>query len=317
MAEASGRRWLTAAIGVAVGGMLLFAITRSLDWGEVGRTLGSSRPALLLPIGLLLAIHYALKGLRWHALLARKVDVGRPLAIRLTMVGFLMNNVVPFRLGELGRPYLLSANHPRAPLPFAVATVFGDKLFDLAAVILCLLVASLALELPPEAAGGILLLSAVCVTAGGAAVVAARWRPGRLFDGPLGGILSSFADGLATVSSPRVAALALGYTVVSFALLAGAMLLTLAMLGLPADPLACVFVLGMIGIGFMIPAAPTNAGNYHYFAAQALVLSGLAGEEPAFAFALVAHGAQVAVVTLLGLLSLIGLDWRPSRLRSR
>ena len=317
MGEPGRRRWLAAAMGVAVGGGLLFLITRSLDWREVGRTLETSRPALLLPITLALAAHYLLKGLRWHALLARRVAVGRPLAIRLTMVGFLTNNVVPFRLGELGRPYLLSANHSAAPLPFAVATVFGDKLFDLAAVIACLLVASLALELPPYAARGILLLSTICVTAGVGALVAARWRPRWLERGPLGGALSSFADGLATVSSPRTAALALAWTLGSFVLLALAMLLTLRMLGLPADPMACVFVLGMIGIGFMIPSAPTNAGNYHYFAAQALVLSGLATGDPAFAFAVVAHGSQVAVVTVLGLLSLVGLDWRPSRIRTQ
>ncbi len=317
MAEGRGGRWLQAAIGLAVGGLLLFLITRTLDWREVGDTLAESRPALLLPIGLLLAVHYGLKGLRWHTLLARRVDVGPWMAIRLTMVGFLMNNVVPFRLGELGRPYLLSANHPRAPLPYAVATVFGDKLFDLAAVILCLLVASLTLELPPYAGKGILLLTAVCGVAGGAALAAARWRPRWLFDGPLGGALSSFADGLATVSSPRTAALALAYTVGAFVLLAAAMALTLQMVGLPADPMACVFVLGMIGIGFMIPSAPTNAGNYHYFASHALVLAGVAGEDRAFAFAVVAHGAQVAVVTGLGLLSLIGLDWRPRGIRSR
>lgn len=310
MAESRSRRWLQAGIGLLVGALLLFLISRTLDWGEVGQTLAGSRPALLVPIALAVAAHYALKGLRWHALLSSKVAVPPLLAMRLTMVGFLLNNVIPFRIGELGRPYLLSANRPGVPLTFALATLLGDKLFDLAVVILCLGVASLALPLPPFASRGILVLSVICAGIGLAALVAARWRPSWLASGRPGDALSAFADGLATASSPRAAALALLYTIASFALLALSMLLTLQMLGLDPDPMACVFVLGMIGIGFMIPAAPTNAGNYHYFATQALVLGGLATQEPAFAFALIAHGTQVAVVTVLGLLSLIGLGWR-------
>ncbi len=311
MAESRGRRWLQAGFGLAVGGVLLFLISRKLDWGEVGETLAASRPALLVPIALLVAAHYVLKGLRWHALLSARVSVPPLLAMRLTMVGFLLNNVIPLRIGELGRPYLLSANRPGVPLPFAVATLLGDKLFDLGAVVLCLAAASLALPLPPYAGEGIAVLTLICAAIGAGAVLAARWRPAWLARGPLGGALSGFADGLATASSPRAAALALAYTLASFALLALSMLLTLQMLGLQPDPWACIFVLGMIGIGFMIPAAPTNAGNYHYFATQALVLSGLTTEEPAFAFAVVAHGTQVAVVTVLGLASLVGLDWSP------
>lgn len=312
MADRRASRWAGAAVGIAVGVLLLVLVVRGLDWGAVGRALANSRPALLVPIAATLATHYALKGLRWSVLLSSRVRVSPLLAMRLTMVGFLMNNVVPFRIGELGRPYLLSANAAGVKLPFAVATVLGDKLFDLVAVILCLLVASLAVPMPPYAARGILLLTTLCVGVGAAGAIAARRRQRREGAGSARSALASFADGLATVSSVRVAVVGMLLTAASFALLALSMFLTLRMLGLDGDWMTCVFVLGMIGIGFMIPSAPTNAGNYHYFASQALVMSGVAGADPAFAFALVAHFAQVAVITVAGLVSLIGVDWRRS-----
>ena len=121
--------------------------------------------------------------------------------------------------------------------------------------------------------------------------------------------VASFADGLATVSSVRVTAAASAHTAIAFALLLVSSALTMAMVGLPIDWVACLLVLGAVGVGFLLPSPPAHAGTYHFFASQALVVAGAAEAEAAFAFALVAHTSQLAVVALAGLASLVGLDW--------
>jgi uncharacterized protein (TIRG00374 family) len=329
-AEKGSRRGSLLRLGISLGiaGVFLALVLRDLDWEELVRLLSSSRVELLAPVLVLLVLHYALKGLRWRALLAEELAVSRLLAIRLVFVGFLMNNFLPARAGELGRPYLLTANHPEARFSFALATMLGVKLFDLLFVVLCLLASALVLELPPFAHRGILFLSVAALVALATGVVAARWverdrrREGR---GLLLGLLERalgprapkahdaalhFAAGLATMSRPRAFLAASGYTAASFVLLAVALLLCLEMVHVEGGLEHTVFVMGMIGIGFTIPAPPTGAGNYHWFASQALLLAGVAGQEEAFAFALVAHLTQVIANSAGGLVSLVGLRWK-------
>jgi len=318
MADRRTASVLRALGGLIVGAGLLALLAWRLEWAEVGRVLSRSRPLLLLPIASAVLAHYVLKGLRWHTLLANDVSVKPWLAIRLTLVGFLFNSVTPARIGELGRPYLLSANRPAVSLPFAVATVLADKLFDLAAVLGCLLIVAASLPLPEAFRRGILLL-VVAIALGAAVVLTAVWWrrswAARLASRPsvASRALVAFADGLATISSLRVGLLAGLYTLGSFALLWLSMVLVTVMLGLEVGGMACVFVLGAVGVGFMIPSPPTHAGTFHYFAAQALILAGAAEAEAAFAFALVAHATQVAVVGIFGAACLAGLDWRLGR----
>ncbi len=328
MAGSSRRTWLRLGVSLVIAAGFLALVVRGLDWQGVAEVLRASRTELLAPVVLLLVAHYALKGLRWRALLAEEIEVPRLLAVRLVFVGFLMNNFLPARAGELGRPYLLAANHPGARFSFALATMLGVKLFDLLFVVLCLLASALVLELPPYAHTGILVLSGASLIALVTGVVAARWveadrrRDGRgrlygLLERALGGRAPQayetalhFAAGLATMSRPRAFLAACGYTAASFALLAVALLLCMELVHVPGGLEHTVFVMGMIGIGFTIPAPPTGAGHYHWFASQALLLTGIAEPEAAFGFALIAHLTQVVANSAGGLLSLIGLRWK-------
>jgi len=326
-----GAGWLKTLLGLAIGLGLIALIALRMDWARVFDTLAACRALLLLPLALCVALHYVLKGLRWRVLLRGqgRPETGRVLAVRLTLVGFLANSVIPLRLGELSRPYLLSANRPGVSFSWALATVVGDKLFDLLLTLICLLAASSALVLPVHGAAGIAALAGIC---GGIAVlglVAAWWRrrAAERFETPgpppvapessrmrtwAAAAARHFADGLAAISSLRRAATALGYSLASFALLAAAMMLAMATVNLEASLPTALLVIGMVGIALVLPGPPTHLGSYHFFAAQALIIAGAADQETAFAFAVIAHLAQVAVVGVLGAISLIGLDWRPA-----
>ena len=328
-AVSGGRRravaWLP---GVLVAGALLAFIARRLDWGEVGALLADSRPDLLVPAAVLLAVHYAVKALRWRALMgvvetedgARRVPVG--VAVRLTYIGFLMNNFFPARVGELGRPYLLSKDQRGVSFSFALATVLGSKLFDLLFTILCLLSAALMVTLPDVARTGITVLSIFGLIGFALGLAAARWREQTtaLFQKlvrPLGARADAltrgadhFLAGLATLVVPARFFVATGWTVVAFSLMGVVLWLCLHAVGVGGSAADSVFVMGMLGVGFAIPSPPTHAGTYHFFAVQAVVLTGLASNEAAFSFAVVAHALQVAVVTLCGLASTVGTDWR-------
>ncbi len=328
MASSTRGKIVRMVVSLLIAGLFLFLVVRGLDWAGVAEVLRTSRVELLAPVLVILFLHYALKGLRWRVLLSEEIEVPRLLAVRLVFVGFLMNNFLPARAGELGRPYLLTANVPDARFSFALATMLGVKLFDLLFVVLCLLASALVVELPPFAHTGILVLSVAVLVAMATGIVAARWveldrrREGRgklfgLLERVVGGrapkvyeIALHFASGLATMSRPRAFLAACGYTAASFAMLAVALVWCMDMVHIDGSYQHTVFIMGMIGIGFTLPSPPTGAGNYHWFASQALLLAGLAEPEAAFSFALIAHLTQVIANSAGGLLSLIGLDWK-------
>jgi uncharacterized protein (TIRG00374 family) len=314
--------------GILVGALFLALVARRIEWTGVGDILASSRLELVAPIVLLLLVHYVLKGFRWRVLLSGTADVRPWLAVRLTMVGFFMNNVFPARLGELGRPYLLAANHPEVSFSWALATVVGDKLFDLVVIILFLCTCAVLLTLPGYVLTGVAVLAIAAAAGLATGGIAYRWQrhvsaggeegalAGRLLRlaGPrreaLRNAVLGFAQGISTVWSARRSAMALALSLSAFACLAGVVYLSMAMVHVEGSVVSSLFVIGMTGIGFTIPSPPTNAGNFHFFAATAIMLALDVTAEEAMAFALVSHIIQVLVVSLAGAAAMAGLDWR-------
>jgi uncharacterized protein (TIRG00374 family) len=98
-----------------------------VDWREVLSALSQAEYKYLLfgiPVYLLA---YCFRALAWQALLEGEVSFGR---VFLTMhAGYLLNNLLPFRLGELGRAFLLG----RTGLGFwrVFSTILIERAFDM------------------------------------------------------------------------------------------------------------------------------------------------------------------------------------------
>ena len=93
--------------GIAISLALLAALVWEIDPARVLQALGRSRfewlPFILLP----LAADLAARTIRWHVILARPPRPGYRETFRYLVIGYLANNVLPVRLGELVRAHLL------------------------------------------------------------------------------------------------------------------------------------------------------------------------------------------------------------------
>lgn len=97
-----------------------------------------------------------LRTLRFAALVSHHVSLWNMLAVNA--VGFLAITVVPFRLGEVVRPYLLTEKH-EVPFGDGVAATVVERLLDLFALLMLLAAAS-AVDVPQRVVvGGIDLLA--------------------------------------------------------------------------------------------------------------------------------------------------------------
>lgn len=113
--------------GILISLVALVIILLLVDWQDVLTALQQAQYRYLflgLPVYL---VAYAFRALAWRALLMEEVSFKR---VFLTMqTGYLLNNVLPFRLGELGRAFLLG----RAGLGFwrVFSTILIERAFDM------------------------------------------------------------------------------------------------------------------------------------------------------------------------------------------
>ena len=107
MSRRIGTGLVRGGIGILVSIACLFLVLRGVDLGRTADLLGGARPAwLLLAVAGILADLF-FRALRWQILVApiRRVPLRRLSAYML--VGYLANNVLPARLGELVRSHYL------------------------------------------------------------------------------------------------------------------------------------------------------------------------------------------------------------------
>lgn len=307
------RRRSALLFGLLVSGVSALVVVRGVDAGEVTATVRSADLGLLLLAAGVGASGNGVRAVRWGLLLGERPFAGIRVLFDATMIGYLANNVLPARLGELVRIYVLR-RIAATPIPRAAATVVAERVLD--ALLVLGMVGAVALFVPlPEAmvrAGRLLGL----VIAGATVLLfALAWRGADLAQafgadprgGPLPGrftgALARFSDGLRVWRGGSHAAGVLALSLGLWALeLAGVALAMRALdLELPLAAPLCVLV--AVSLSSLVPSAPGGVGTYELFVAS--VVAGFAVDPSrALGLALLLHVLALVTTTGLGALSL-------------
>jgi glycosyltransferase 2 family protein len=298
------------ALGLALSALFLWLASRGIRWVEVWHILSAARYWLMIPVVALTMLAYLVRAWRWQFLLS---GVGRiPLGSLWSsiMIGFMGNNVLPARLGELLRAHSLgrSAGVSRST---ALASVVVERILDIGVLLLVFGVFLLWHRLPPGIGrwGGILLVLSAPVLAFLILFelrpepvwrLAQRFLPARLRL-PLRVVAMNFRDGLGVLRRPVPLLAGIGLSLVMWSILVGVVVLSLAALRLTAPLGAAPVVLVVIAIGTMIPAAPGYIGTLQAAGTLALVQYGVP-QTSAFSFTVLYHAGQWLPVTVVGLI---------------
>jgi uncharacterized protein (TIRG00374 family) len=321
------RVWL----GLAVSLVCLWLVFQSLEPAALGAALAQTNFLYVLPA---LGVYFFgvwLRSLRWKLLLApaiRALDAdpatrdtasAAPLSpstgrlFRVMVIGFTVNNLLPARLGEVARAYLLWRGERIEP-GATVATIVLERVLD--GLTLCAFagIAALIVPFPPDLqraawiTAGIFLVATIGLVGFllaprpfvALAVFLLRLLPERFAH--LGErLVYSFVDGLAVLRQGPALAAVLALSVGAW--LAEATMYYVIMLGFPfpARPEAALLGAAAANIGTMIPSSPGYVGTFD-LPLQA-VLTQVFGVPLAQAtsYTLVLHAALVVPVVLLGL----------------
>ena len=313
------RRAAQVTAGLAISGGALWLTLRGKDLGAIWRAALAADYRYLAPYFLFLVAIHLTRTVRWGILLepVAKVPFGRLNAV--CAVGFMALMILPFRLGEFARPYLV-AERPRIRVSATLSSVVVERVVDGLFMAALLVLALLAI---PEGTPGLHLLRAAGLTMllafGGMLaflVVAYRNRSlavrltHRVLD-PVSrglarrasGMMDAFIHGLKLVPSRGKLVAFFALTLAYWALNGYGMQVLARGFGLHLTPLAAYTVLGVLVVGVMIPAGPGMVGTF-----QAAVVLGLSLFVPrgvvdthGTAYANVLWLAQLAQMTLFGL----------------
>jgi uncharacterized membrane protein YbhN (UPF0104 family) len=307
-------------IPFAISAVLLVLVINSVrgEADQLKDALGSTDWRLIVPA---IALYFAgvlLRSVRWGMLLP---EYGLKLwtLFRALVVGFTVNNLLPFRMGEVARAYLL-ARWGQVPYGATVASLVVERVLDGLSLALLLLVA---LWLVPSAPGYLLAVGVIagCGFFAGLALLAlaawrasaltmfvglfARWLPPRLGP-PLVGAAGNFARSLAVVHDTARLARLVGLSLVAWCCELGLFYVLMFSVGVAGNYPRALLVGASANFATLLPSSPGYAGTFDAalmrVAQDGLGLSaGLAG-----AYDIVVHATLFLPVVLVGTLVL----WR-------
>lgn len=328
-ARGGTRVWRNVALGLAVSALFLYLAFRNVPLADLGAAFDRLHPGWLAISVALSFLLMLVRAVRWQLELRplQQVPLGRLWVV--TAIGYMAINVLPARLGEVVRPWLLSR---RAPVSFSnvVGNLVVEKTMDSVVTLVytiggLLLVSSLPLwvrrgALVPAVVAAVLIALVVLVYARGEAFVdryLLRVLPTR-FRAGVQRAVSAIVAGMRILPNPVLLAIVF---VVSLGLWFLPILSSYVMIRafeLPVPPSAAIVVFIFIGFGTALPGAPGMIGIYQYACQQALALFGVP-QADGLAYGLVLNAVQFATIVAQGLVALpfAGMSWADIRRAGR
>jgi glycosyltransferase 2 family protein len=305
----SARRWLP---GVVIS---LVAILLIIHFVDLGRFLSAIRSAnyWLILLSLAISIIWLLvRGIVWRTLLRERATY--PDVFWTLCEGYLLNTVLPFRLGEVGRAFLLGR---KAKLGFmdVLSTIIIERILDVA-FSAAILLSAVPFVVGAAGAGRIAIVIGVLVVVGIVILyvlarnrawalalfqrLSTRWPRVQKLGG---GMLDSLFSGLAILTDGWLFVRFLFWMAINWAIAIGQFWLVLIAFYPQARLLWSLFGLGAVAFGNAIPSLPGAVGTFEGALSGALtILSG--DQSKALAVALTSHLMGIIVNCSLGAFAL-------------
>lgn len=329
-------------VGLVVSAAALYFAFQEVRPSELFNSLASINYFWVLPSLVLVMISFYFRAIRWQIILmsTKKITIWR--AFHPMMIGFMINCVLPGRLGEVARPVILQKKE-NVPFTTGLATVAAERIFDICLLLLLFIVTVSATQISPDVNvafgkyhlnratldiifGGMLKLGVVLI-AGIILISIGKIREffyriimflpnlfffvgqktkkaiQQKFCGPLIGILENIAQGFAMIRYPKKIILCSILSLLIWGLLASSYyLFSFGSPGINLTFFELSVVMVIICFFIALPSVPGWWGLWEAAGGFALSLFGVSAKDAA-GFTLANHALQVFPVIIVGLAS--------------
>lgn len=310
-------------VGVAVSIGMLVWLAATYDLKDLIEPFQRADYIFLLPVAGLVILNFAARAFRWRSLFLGSAPKSMMKVFRAMMVGYLFNNLMPARAGDLVRVYQLSRDEGLSKSK-TLATLVAERTGDLVVLIALLsvvLVSYPALPLWMKRAGiGVAVVALGVVSA----LVLLKFLGSRLIvivgriarrvseslEGRIETIGHNFLDGIAGLFNRRTGAVFLVLTGIIWSIEVATAYLVGAAFNLTIPLGNLLFVLIAIAVGTLVPSSPGYVGTFEFFGVSALAIVGVTGGE-ALGFVVTLHAIAILGSGILGAVCLVGWGGYP------
>lgn len=305
-------------VGIGISLFFLILLFRKIDLNQMLaalRTLDYGYVALAV---LFTFINYFFRAVRWRYLLISEKSIPLSSLYPATIIGYMANNLLPARLGEFIRAYLL-AQKEGLEAPSVFASLVIDRLCDGCTVMVILLVTMFTMRFPQgmeEVAtsvrmGGVVMGIVYCGVIIFLIVLKRQTARTLSFVGVL---LRPFPAGVKERVIPLLGSfiggirLSLRGTHVATVIATSGMIwffcimpvdFTMRSFGIDLPITASMFIMILLVFAVMVPASPGYIGTYHYACVKGLSVFGIA-ESKSVSIALIIHAVGFFPVIVAG-----------------
>ncbi len=299
-------------VGIIVSLALLVYVFYQTNPQAIGAELSRADYFYLIPALILYFIGVYIRSIRWHFLLRSIKPIPVSSLFPVVVIGYMANDILPFRLGEVVRAFVLGQQE-RMSKASVLVTIVVERILDGLTMIAFLAAASLFLPLNDYLKTVLALGAAIFVGITLILVLAANLRdrldrlilfilgrlPSHLGD-RAGRLIDSFLHGLSILRNPADAVMAFLCSVAAW--LFEASMYWMVAIGFGISKPFAMYVLAT-ALGNLASIAPSTPGYVGVFDGPIkYVLTQLYGVEPnlAVGYTLLLHAALLIPVTLLG-----------------
>ena len=311
MTRSAWLRWL---LGLALSGLFLWLVFRGLNLAEVGRVIVSASPLALVPIVASMLAASALRVIRWQLCFEKTDGVTFRRALAAYSLGSASVQVIPARLGDLVRVYVLGQTSAVSKSK-GLGTLVVERLSDLFTVVILLAAMAPLLPLPGwiklgdafAAALALLALVVVYLLARHSATLRQPgWVAGRRWTRAAFRLLVQVLAGFSAVRSPRRALAILAVSAALWVFQVASYALAFPAVHLSLGWKAGALLTGVLALSTIIPAGPGFAGSFEIAGAGVLALFGV-DRAVAIGYLEYTRIATLLAVLLFGAAGLIAL----------
>jgi uncharacterized protein (TIRG00374 family) len=307
-------RILRAVLGLAISAVAIALVLSRTDLAAVMSAIRAATSALLALTIVATCLDLACRTRRWAAILRPVKDVAAARVLGYLLIGYLANNVLPARMGELVRSHF-AGDREHVSRATVLGTIVVERLIDTG--VLVAIAGSCVVLLGVGGTFGVAIVTGGVLTIGLIAVVVVlqlssrlslrRWSSALGRWGRLSGIAARLRTGVAVAGSPRVLMAAIGWSVLAWSATIAGFVAAGWAIGAHPSVLAVALVASGTALSTAIPAGPGYIGTFELAGTQ---IGQLVGIDPthALALTLVAHASVLALTSIGGGVALIMLS---------
>ena len=312
---------------LAVGILLLVGLVWWTGVDKIGAAIGSASPLWLAIAALVILPAYILRAIRWKLLLSpAKKNIRISNTFWSTAVGFMVNTLVPIRLGEFVRAYILGEKEGTGFGP-SFSSIVVERTLDLIGL---LSIGSVAMFIVSASAGfsslvvDIFKAVAALIAVILAVIIVGIKKQGLIirlvseitakiplvkkYSARIADFASSLIKGLQGLSqNPKMFVANISLTWILWLTQTSAIYLTFEAFNYPLPFVAAILGGVLMSISHILPATPGYVGSYEAFWVLIFSLLGVTQADLLLAMGVISHLIGVLPIVIVGCISVVWL----------